>query len=48
MKPLPGELNNEKKKNFEKSKLGSRFSNLTTEELNAFSNSFSNNQKKLN
>ena len=44
-KPLPGELNNEKKKNFEKSKLGSRFSNLTTEELNAFSNSFSNNQK---
>ena len=44
-KPLPGEFNNEKKKNFEKSKLRSRFSNLTTEELNAFSNSFSNNQK---
>ena len=44
-KPLPGELNSEKKKNFEKSKIGSRFSNLTTEELNAFSNSFSNNQK---
>ena len=44
-KPLPGELNNEKKKNFEKSKLRSRFSNLTIEELNAFSNSFSNNQK---
>ena len=44
-KPLPGELNNEKKKNFEKSKLRSKFSNLTIEELNAFSNCFSNNQK---
>ena len=44
-KPLPGEFNNEKKKNFEKSKLRSRFSNLTIEELDAFSNSFSNNQK---
>ena len=44
-KPLPGELNSEKKKNFEKLKLRSRFSNLTIEELNAFSNSFSNNQK---
>ena len=44
-KPLPGELKNDKKQNFEKSKLRPRFSNLTIEELNAFSNSFSNNQK---
>ena len=44
-KPLPGELNNKKEENVDKLKLRSRFSNLTPEELNAFSNSFANIQK---
>ncbi len=44
-KPLPGELKNKKEQNNDKSKLRSRLTNLTPEELNAFSNSFANIQK---
>ena len=44
-KPLPGELKNKKEQNIDKSKLRSRLTNLTPEELNAFSNSFANIQK---
>ena len=44
-KPLPGEIINKKRDNLEKIKLKTKITNLTSEELNAFSNSFENLQK---
>ena len=44
-KPLPGEIQNNDDKKFEKVKYKPKVSNLTTEELIAFSESFVNIQK---
>ena len=44
-KPLPGEIQNNNEKKLEKVKLKSKVSNLTNEELIAFSESFVNIQK---
>ena len=44
-KPLPGEIQNNNDKKFEKVKYKPKVSNLTTEELIAFSESFVNIQK---
>ena len=47
-KPLPGEIQNNTEKKFGKVKLKPKVSNLTTEELIAFSESFVNIQKNRN